>query len=191
MPLLESYAALTGGKPVAEAATRPDILFEDFEQGYGRWKVEGDAFGTEPAHGTLPNQQTVSGFLGQGLVNTYLRGDDTTGRLTSQRFTIERRFVRFLLGGGRHAETQIRLVLDGKVVRAASGKDLERLEPAVWDVSGFTGRTAHLEIVDNQKGGWGHINVDRIEFSDLPGDRAAMLALEELLPARFSGVRTN
>jgi D-alanyl-lipoteichoic acid acyltransferase DltB (MBOAT superfamily) len=37
----------------------------------------------------------VSGFLGQGLVNSFLRGDDTTGRLTSQPFTVERRFIRY------------------------------------------------------------------------------------------------
>jgi non-lysosomal glucosylceramidase len=190
MPLLEAFASWTGGRPVAEASPRPDIVFEDFEHGYGRWKVEGEAFGTEPVHGTLPNQQVVSGFLGKGLVNTYLRGDDTTGRLISQPFTIERHFIRFLVGGGSSAETQIRLLVDGKVVEAAAGKDLERLEPSVWDVSTLEGRTAHLEIVDNQKGPWGHINIDQIEFSDLPGNRSVMLALEELLPARFSRLRS-
>ena len=88
-----------GGKPVNQAAVRPEILFEDFEHGYGNWTVEGEAFGKEPAHGTLPNQQRVSGFLGQGLVNTFFHGDDTLGRLVSKPFTIERRFIRFLIGG--------------------------------------------------------------------------------------------
>ena len=45
MPLLEAYASWTGGKPVQEATHRPDVLFEDFEQGYGNWKVQGEAFG--------------------------------------------------------------------------------------------------------------------------------------------------
>ena len=71
MPLLQAYASWTGGKPVAEVSQRPDILFEDFEHGYDKWKVEGEAFGKEPAHGTLPNQNPVSGFLGKGLVNSY------------------------------------------------------------------------------------------------------------------------
>ncbi|HVM51290.1 MAG TPA: GH116 family glycosyl-hydrolase [Candidatus Acidoferrum sp.] len=188
MPLLEAYAAWTGGKPVAEANPRPDVLFEDFEHGYEQWKVEGQAFGKQPAHGTLPNQQPVSGFVGQGLVNTYLGGDDTTGRLISKDFTIGRRFMRFLVGGGHHQGTQIRLLVNGKVARAASGKDNERLEPVCWDVAQFEGQTAHLEIVDEAKGGWGHINVDQIEFSDMPGNRAVMALLEELLPARFSAV---
>jgi uncharacterized protein (DUF608 family) len=189
MPLLEAYASWTGGKSVAEVSQRPDILFEDFEHGYDKWKVEGEAFGKEPVHGTLPNQNPVSGFLGQGLVNSYVGGDDPTGRLISQPFTIERLFIRFLVGGGHYAKTQIRLVLDGKVVRATSGKDNEQLQPAMWDVGSFQGKTAHIEIVDDQQGGWGHINVDQIEFSDMPGNRAVMQALEELLPARFNGVR--
>ena len=182
MPLLEAYVSWTGGKPVAEVSQRPDILFEDFERGYENWKVTGEALGKEPAHGTLPFQNPVAGFLGKGLVNSYLSGDDTTGRLVSKPFTIERRFIRFLVGGGRHANTQIRLVVDGKAVRATAGKDDEKLEPAIWDVHAFEGQTAHIEIVDEQQGAWGHVNVDQIEFSDLPGKRELMVLLEELLP---------
>jgi len=189
MPLLGAYASWTGGKPVPQASPRPDILFEDFEHGYENWTVQGEAFGKEPAHGTLPNQQPVSGFVGHGLVNSFLGGDATTGRLVSKSFTLERRFIRFLVGGGRHPNTQIRLIVEGKTVCAASGKDNERLEPALWDVGPYQGRTAHLEIVDEETGGWGHINVDQIEFTDLPGDREVMTLLEELLPARFSGLR--
>jgi len=189
MPLLEEYAAITNGKPLDEAVFRPDILFEDFEHGYGEWKVEGEAFGTEPAHGTLPNQQPVSGFMGHGLVNSYLNGDDATGKLTSKSFLIERRFIRFLVGGGHYRNTQIRLIISDNICRATSGKDNERLEPASWDVRDLLGQTAHIEIVDQQKGGWGHINVDEIVFSDQPANYAVMALLEELLPARFSSVK--
>ena len=189
MPLLEAYAAWTGGKPLAEAKPRPDILFEDFEHGYENWKIEGDAFGAAPARGTLPNQQPVSGFLGNGLVNSFLNGDATTGRLVSKPFSIDRTFIRFLVGGGHYANTQMRLLVDGKVVRATSGKDNERLEPAMWPVGDLAGKTGHIEIVDEEKGGWGHINIDQIVFSDLAGDREVMTLIDELLPARFSAVR--
>jgi uncharacterized protein (DUF608 family) len=191
MPLLDAYASWTGGKPVAEANLRPDIVFEDFENGYDKWKVEGDAFGKEPVHGTLPNQNPVSGFLGKGLVNSYLGGDDTTGKLTSQPFTIERRFIRFLVAGGHFANTQIRLLVDGKLVCATSGKDTEQLQPATWDVGPFQGQTAHIEIVDEQQGGWGHINVDQIEFTDMPANKAVMQLLEDLLPGRFSAIHVK
>jgi uncharacterized protein (DUF608 family) len=191
MPLIAAYASWTGGKPVAEVAARPDIVFEDFEGGYEKWEVEGTAFGTAPARGALPDQKPVTGFLGQGLVNSFLGGDSAQGRLLSKPFTIERNFIRFLIGGGNSAALQIRLLVDGKTVRATtSPKEVERLMRASWNVSEFTGKTARIEITDQKKGSFGHIEVDQIEFVDLPCDRAVMELLEEILPARFSSART-
>jgi uncharacterized protein (DUF608 family) len=191
MPLLNAYATVTGGKPLDRAALRPDVVFEDFEHGYGKWTVAGEAFGREPAHGTLPNQQPVSGFSGKGLVNSYFNGDQTTGKLTSRTFTLERNFICFLVGGGHYRTTQIRLVVGGQVVRATSGKDDEHLEPAFWDLREFLGRSAQIEIVDNQTGGWGHINIDQIVFADWPGDRELLELLETLLPIWFDGVQAR
>jgi len=181
-PLVSTYAGTAGDKPATQGQRRADIMFEDFENGYGEWKLEGTAFGAKPATGTLPNQQVVSGFQGRGLVNTFLNGDETTGRLISPSFKIERNYIRFLVGGGTHRTTQIRLIVAGKTVRAASGKDNERLEPCTWEVRSWAGQTAHLEIVDEQKGAWGHINVDQIEFSDTPANAQMTALLEELLP---------
>jgi non-lysosomal glucosylceramidase len=189
MPLLNTYAAVTDGKSLSESVLRDDILFEDFEHGYGKWTVVGEAFGTEPAHGTLPDQQRVTGFQGKGLANSYVNGDNSVGKLVSQPFTIQRRFIRFLIGGGHDSTTQLRLVLNGKIVRAASGNDNEKLEAAAWDVREFAGQTAHLEIVDEERGGWGHISVDDIVFSDLIGDRATMEELEKILPIQFSAAQ--
>ena len=190
MPLLQEYAAVTDGRSLEEAVMRPDIVFEDFENGYENWQIQGTAFGREPQHGTLPNQWPVTGFLGKGLVNSYVYGDNATGKLTSKTFTIERRFIRFLVGGGHYPDTAVQLVVGGVVCRATSGKDNERLEPAFWDVREFAGQSAHIEIVDNERGPWGHINVDQIVFSDHPANDAVMSLLDELLPARFSGLHS-
>ena len=188
MPLIKSYAVVSGGKPLKPGAVPNDIIFDDFENGYANWRVEGTAFGPAPAAGTLPGQQPVSGFEGKGLVNSFFQGDDTTGRLISKPFTIERNFIRFLVGGGVRPTTQLRLAVEGKTVRAISGLDKERLHPAFWDVGEFRGKLAHLEIVDEQKGPWGHINVDQIAFSDRLADHATLELLDELLPARFRDV---
>jgi uncharacterized protein (DUF608 family) len=188
-PLLKLYGEVTQGKPFDNSMYRPDIVFEDFENGYGGWTVEGNAFGTKPAPGTLQGQQEVAGFAGKALVNSYLGGDSPVGKLTSKKFTIERNFIRFLVGGGRHADTQVRLVVEGKVVRARSGKDSEKLEPALWDVRELKGKSAHIEIVDNNTGGWGHVNVDNILFADLPGSAESLEILASILPASFTGIR--
>ena len=61
-----------------------DILIADFEGAtYGSWTATGEAFGLGPARGTLPGQMAVSGFKGKGLVNSFHKGDATTGTLTS------------------------------------------------------------------------------------------------------------
>jgi len=152
------------------AETRPVKVLADFEgQDYGDWSVEGEAFGKGPARGTLPNQQEVSGFSGKGLVNTFLGGDRPHGRLVSPPFVIERRYITFLIGGGGHAgKTCMNLLVNGKVVRTATGTNNERLQWQNWDVREFEGKTAQIEIVDQESGGWGHINVDQIELRDTP-----------------------
>jgi fructan beta-fructosidase len=42
----------------------------------------------------------------------------------------------------------------------------ERLDWHTWDVSELEGMEAVIEIVDNAKGGWGHINADHFVLSD-------------------------
>lgn len=150
-----------------------DILIADFEtRTYGDWQATGQAFGPGPAEGTLPNQMKVSGFEGKRLVNSYYEGDDTTGTLTSPTFVIRRSHINFLIGGGMYPEkTCINLLIDGKVVRTATGPNdrpggSEQLDWHSWDVSQFEGKNAKIQIVDQQKGGWGHINIDQIVQSD-------------------------
>ena len=137
--------------PAAEKGGRPPIVFADFEgKDYGDWKATGEAFGTGPVRGTLPGQQPVSGYEGEELVNSWVHGDAAVGKLTSPEFTIERRFVSFLIGGGNNPGAAcINLLLDGKVVRTATGKDNEWLEWRNWDVRDLAGKTAHIEIVDD------------------------------------------
>jgi len=156
--------------PLAEGAVEPraKIVLADFEgPDYGQWMAAGKAFGERPAKGTLAMQQKVSGFSGNGLANTFLGGDGLHGTLTSPSFVISRKFINFLVGGGSHkGKTCINLIVDGQIVRTATGKNNEKLEWTFWDVQEFEGKRAKIQIVDAFSGGWGHINVDQIELSD-------------------------
>jgi fructan beta-fructosidase len=156
----------------------PDIVVADFEGAdYGEWLVTGTAFGSGPARGTLPNQMTVDGFLGHGLVNSYNGGDDSVGTLTSPPFKIERKYLKFLIGGGGwEGRTCLNLLYDGNVVRSATGPNTEsggseHLEAQQWDVGEFQGSNMVIQIVDRATGTWGHINVDQIVQTDqkIPG----------------------
>tara|TARA_R110002072_G_scaffold302615_1_gene486759 strand:- start:4080 stop:7991 length:3912 start_codon:yes stop_codon:yes gene_type:complete len=158
-------------KPGDEATSegrRPDIIFADFEgEDFGDWKPAGKAFATGPTAAGFSNQQPVTGFAGKKLVNSYAANDNLTGTLTSPEFTIERNVIRFLIGGGSFkSKTCVDLLVDQKVVRTAVGKNREQLDPHEWNVAEFVGKRAVLQIVDRQKGGWGHINVDHFVFTD-------------------------
>lgn len=158
---------------LSASAQSPDILVENFEgTNYGDWNFTGAAFGNGPAHGTLPNQMAVDGFKGNGLANSFNGGDDAKGTLTSPSFKIQRKYLQFLIGGGGWEDrTCMYLLVNGKVVRTATGTNTqpggsERLQPGQWDVSEFIGKDGTLQIVDDATGGWGHINVDQIIQSD-------------------------
>ncbi|MEX2015149.1 MAG: PSD1 and planctomycete cytochrome C domain-containing protein [Candidatus Hydrogenedentales bacterium] len=146
---------------------KPDIPLQSFEEGYGSWRIEGDAFGTEPATGAFENQPRLEGFDGERVVNSQRNGDETTGVLTSPPFLIERKYIRFLIGGGNHpGETCVNLLVDGEVARTAPGKDREALEPVYWDVAEFGGKAGQIQIVDSHTGRWGHVNADHIVFTE-------------------------
>ena len=158
----------TGSFDAERPHPRSEKVIADFEgDTYGDWKVEGKAFGTGPARGTLSGQQDVTGFAGHGLVNSFLGGDSTTGKLTSPEFLIERDFITFKIGGGNQPGKEcINLLIDGKVVRTATGRDDEKLLWEFWNVSELAGKKAKIEIVDAATGGWGHINIDELVQSD-------------------------
>ena len=104
-----------------------DVLIADFEgTNYGQWHVTGDAFGNQPASGTLKGQQDVLGFRGNGLVNSFLNGDRTKGELLSPEFVIEHNHIVFLIGGGSKG-VGVELLAGKSVVRSATGKNQEML----------------------------------------------------------------
>ena len=167
--------------PAAEQPKRPTIVFTDFEgKDFGPWKMEGEAFGKTPAHGARSDAQHLSGFEGKGLANSWTGSDAPKGKLISPPFTIERTYISFLIGGGDHpGETCINLLVDGEVVRTQTGTNSDAMQWADWNVHRLQGKTAHIEIVDNHSGGWGHIDIDQIEFGDRPRAAAVMGSLEE------------
>jgi sucrose-6-phosphate hydrolase SacC (GH32 family) len=146
------------------------VVIADFESSdYAGWVATGEAFGSGPARGALPGQMAVDGYLGRGFVNTFLNGDKSKGTLTSPEFAVSRDYLTFLIGGGAHAgRTCMELLVDGRVVRTAAGEDAEHLAWFTWDVRDLKGKTARLRVVDDEAGGWGHVNVDQVTLTDAP-----------------------
>lgn len=108
----------------------------------------------------IGDQQAVSGYTGQRLVNTFLDHDKTTGTLTSPEFTVDKPWLSLQVGGGRHPMTSdtpvaVNLLVDGKVVHSATGSESEVLDWVNWDLSAYQGKKASVQVVDQNTGGWG------------------------------------
>lgn len=158
-----------------------EVIFADFEQEKwpAGWIAEGDAMGDGPiARAEMAPYHNVSRDRGKRSVNTHNTravgpnvgpADDLKGRLTSPEFTIEKRFINMMVGGGRHPGTGcINLLVDGKVARTVTGKDNNQMFAHTWEVSDLAGKRARIEIVDDVSGPWGHIACDHIVFADAP-----------------------
>lgn len=128
------------------------------------------AFRQAPSKGAAAGQQPIKGFLGKGFVNTFdPDGDESIGTLTSPEFSLNKRYLHFLVGGGAfEGKTCVSLRVDGKDVLSATGKGGEALEWATFDLAGLAGKKGRVQIIDRQTGGWGHINADHFVLSDEP-----------------------
>ena len=168
------WASAKARRALSRRDQGPDIVLADFEgPDYGGWKATGKAFGAAPATGPGPGQGKPHGFQGKGLVNTFFTGHGLTGTLTSPAFRIERSAISFLIGGARRPGTCcINLLVGHKVVRTATGMNDERVLWRHWDVTEFRGRKGVVQIVDRERNGWGHINVDQIMLGRRKGTAA-------------------
>ncbi|MBZ5856125.1 GH116 family glycosyl hydrolase [Flavihumibacter profundi] len=151
---------------------RKTEVYQDFESGnYGKWKMEGTAFGKAPVSSAAATKDEVTGQVGNFLINSKLTdfGDSGTGKLTSPTFVIKEDYINFKLGGGAYrGKTCINLVVNHKIEKTATGNSEETLRDVSWDVKAFKGQQAYLEVIDSETGSWGHINIDEITFSNLP-----------------------
>jgi fructan beta-fructosidase len=146
-------------------------LFADFENGLlDGWTAVGDPVAV--GSGDNLGFYRVTGALGSGFLSTYtpdsLSGDRGRATISSPTFTIEHSAINFLISGGAHANvTAIQLLIDGEVVRSASGDNTMQMKWVGWDVSEFAGRAAQIQIVDDYTAGdAGFLNVDHIVFSN-------------------------
>ena len=165
-------------------------VLADFEGAdYGEWKATGNCFGTAPAHGVLGGQQSVEGFRGKGLVNTFLNGDNTKGTLTSPPFAVTKEWLNFLIGGGhKPGKACVNLRVGDKIVRTATGRATELLHPEAWSVKEWRGQQAVIEIVDDITGDWGHINADHFTLADSPARGTGTAAWLDYGPDFYAGV---
>jgi fructan beta-fructosidase len=142
------------------------LLFEGFEfpddtnLAEAGWTLTGDFLPDRN-----PSTSGGEGAIGRKRLNTWEGGplgDDNQGTLSSPAFEITDNYLNFLLGGGGRSDgsLQAELVVDGQVVKTATGSNDGILNWKNWDVSAYRGQEAVLRIKDQATGGWGHLTFD-------------------------------
>jgi cytochrome c553 len=205
LPLVQLARAARGlqgsagiGEP-GELDAAPDVVVADFEQGWGPWTVEGNAFGDQPHHrDDLVNEQAVEAVGDHIACSQDHRpapdgpaGDVLKGKLTSPPFELQRDYLVFLVGGGQHAgKTCVNLLVDGEQVFSEVGRNNTRMHEARWDVGRWRGQEAIIEVVDDHDGGWGHITCDHFRLTDEPAAGMASRGQIERV-ARKAGLDGN
>ena len=198
-----------------------------FEMNLHNWRATGTAFDNQPVNGTTiqserlfsnmeygnggiggdywKNMQYPIGVKGNQWIGTYENGagDNPTGTLTSSPMLATKRYLHFLMGGGKdianiYVELQIKLQ-DYQAVWGAGKRGffgvtedgftrVNRLSPLIisedlfryyFDLDAelkgaYANKTVRICIVDNSSRGWGHINVDDFGFTSTLSDFIAV-----------------
>jgi uncharacterized protein (DUF608 family) len=153
----------------------------------------GPAFREKPSRGTGPDQMEVTGFDGKQLVNTFdPRGDAQTGILESPPIKINRRYLKFLVGGGSNPETTaVQLIVNGEVIETATGQQTERLVEKTWDLNAVKGKEALIRIVDQDVNPWGHVLADQFVLTDNQNEDISKPSADAVLVADFENDNYN
>jgi len=161
-------AERTGAIPLGRDGKALNLGFEDGT--LKDWTASGKAFQGQPIKGdtVAPRRSDMkSEHDGKYWIGTYERfGDDAQGTLTSAPFKVTQPYGSFLVAGGSFENTRVELVRadDNQVFFKVSGNDSENLRPVVVDLQPHQGKEIFIRIVDQQSGGWGHINFDDFRF---------------------------
>ncbi|MBM3986164.1 MAG: VCBS repeat-containing protein, partial [Planctomycetes bacterium] len=155
-----------------DAPPPPAVSPLGFERGdLSGWHATGEAFALQPVYGDAPagRGREPSRHAGRFWIGGYERlGDGPTGTLTSDPFPVEEPFASFLAGGGAGRGVRIELLDEGAAVPffASGGANRETLQRVVVDLSARVGRRIAIRLVDEESGGWGHVNFDDFTFHD-------------------------
>ncbi|MDA0203937.1 MAG: PSD1 and planctomycete cytochrome C domain-containing protein [Acidobacteria bacterium] len=148
---------------------RADRVFDDFEQGYERWFVEGAAFGESPARHT-PWSQGLHGGLAAGLANSYAATDEAEGILTSPKFRLDAKYVHVRLAGSKPqgpantADLRVTVWANDHPSKNITNDGDEGLHWKSVKLTTDEGRIGYLQITDRSRSG--HIVVDKIVLSN-------------------------
>ena len=167
---------------LAQKFTRNEVLAEGNILRIDDRPYVGEAFlgrftngldGWRPTEGTVTNHgdhangalQELSGYVGAGFLTSWHpdRGDDSTGRALSPKFTAtDGQHLVFLIGGGDDPAVGVRLLADGAEVGVWRGQKSTRFRVVAHPLSDVAGKSLQMELFDFSTEGWNHVNLDHV-----------------------------
>jgi putative membrane-bound dehydrogenase-like protein len=141
------------------------------------WTATGNAFKGQPVKTDGISQRwqgQVSNKDGMFFIGGYeIVQDAGTGTLQSVPFRVTHPYGSFLVSGGETPATRVDVVQVGDdgnetVVATASGRNREQMQRVAIDLRAVMGKRILIRLVDENPGGWGHLNFDDFRFHDTP-----------------------
>lgn len=166
---------------------------DGFERGlFVSWRLEGDCWGRAPEDSSY-GRNRFRGWAGRFYLSTAHprlgsdRPESGRGTARSPEFGITYNKLGFLIGGGNYpGDCCLNLIIDGKVVRTATGNGSDHLERVEWDIAEFVGQKGHLEILDKQAFGTrAYLLLDELEMLGLPPTKAPEPEPEPTVPVQL------
>jgi putative membrane-bound dehydrogenase-like protein len=145
----------------------------DFEDGTLRdWTATGEAFNGQPVKGPIDqNRKLGSGKVANHQGNFWIGGyekleDKPRGTLTSVSFKVTHPWAAFRLGAANLAGTRVELVRadTNAIVFTTRGRSSETMQLISVDLQAVKDQEIFIRLIDDESGGWGHINFDAFCF---------------------------
>jgi putative membrane-bound dehydrogenase-like protein len=159
-----------GIKPKGADGTELNL---DFESGtLDDWTATGKAFAGQPIQGDMVaarRSDSRSRHIGEYWIGGFEKSlDAPVGTLTSKPFQVTARFGSFYVGGGNTEKTRVELygIGDEKPFYTASGRQVEDMSRVIVDLRRVENREMFIRLVDEESGGWGHINFDHFRLHE-------------------------
>ncbi len=152
------------------------------------WTATGNAFTDQPVSGDSVATRlgsVVSRHEGRFWIGGYeIHGNGRVGTLTSAPFRVIHPWASMLVGGGRSLKTRLELVraADDAVLFMTPGPNHETMQRVAVDLRTFQGQIIRVRLVDEETGGWGHINYDDFLFHEIKPKFVQERKLPQIIP---------
>ena len=136
-----------------------------FEDGLDGWLLADGAVTNQSRHEQYQHQMLITGSEGRAFLTSYHfdKGDAATGQARSRVFIPESdHYLVFLIAGGEGSGVGLRLWADEEEIMVWRGENTEDFKLVAYPLAEVAGRRLHLELFDDETGGWGHIMLDHV-----------------------------